>query len=253
MKFPAHSVDQLRQQCAAESTRPFNARGVTLKRCPQCLLGINTCICDWRKPHQCKLEFVLLMHRDEVFKPTNTGRLIADLFPDQCRAFLWSRTEPDEQLLRLVNDPARRCLIIFPPSEHHPRERVSSLSSQGCSDSRDGKQTPIQTVILLDGTWKQARKMFTQGRWMQHLPLLDLSDTLADSQHDWGNYQVRQACEKGQLATAEAAALALAAHGEDGAADRLMHYFHVFNHHYVAARMNRDAGITDAHQALSEL
>lgn len=246
MRFPAHAVDQLRHHCETLSTRVFKARGVTLKRCQQCQLGLQTCICEWRKPSQSQLQFILIMHRDEVYKPTNTGRLIADLFPEQCQAFLWSRTEPDATLLALLNDKNRHCQLVFPPSENEVRA-VASRPAERLEQS-----APINTIVLLDGTWKQARKMYSQGQWMKHLPILDLSLTLNDSQHRWGNYRVRQACEDGQLATAEAAALALAANQETAASEHLLNYFAVFNEHYVATRSNTKPQQLPAHQFLSE-
>ncbi|MAZ88726.1 MAG: DTW domain-containing protein [Cellvibrionaceae bacterium] len=244
MTFPAHAIDLLRSHCEATSTRVFNARGATLKRCPQCHLGLATCICAWRKHKHCELEFIVLMHRDEVYKPTNTGRLIADTFPDQCHAFLWSRTEPDPKLIELLNDEERQCFLVFPASDSEQRAVVASPTR------RDSNRAPINTVVLLDGTWKQARKMYSQGHWMKHLPILDLSAALANSEHDWGNYKVRQACERGQLATAEAAALALAANEEAVATEYLLRYFSVFNEHYLATRRNTRPQITDAHRAI---
>ncbi len=184
------------------------------------------------------------MHRDEVYKPTNTGRLIADTFPDQCHAFLWSRTEPDPKLIELLNDKQRQCFLVFPASDAEQREVVAS------PPTRDSNKAPINTVVLLDGTWKQARKMYSQGQWMRHLPILDLSTALASSEHDWGNYKVRQACESGQLATAEAAALALTANQEHVATEHLLRYFSVFNEHYLATRRNTQPQITEAHRAI---
>ena len=83
--MPHYSVAALRQRCIAESTRPFLARGATLTRCENCLLGVRWCICQYRNAiAQCQLlapaDFCLLLHRHETMKPTNTGRLIADPF-----------------------------------------------------------------------------------------------------------------------------------------------------------------------------
>ncbi|MGH1370943.1 MAG: tRNA-uridine aminocarboxypropyltransferase [Cellvibrionaceae bacterium] len=247
MRFSPHAVDLLRRRCEAESTRSFNARGITLKRCEFCQLGLKTCICEWRKARCSELQFVLIMHRDEVYKPTNTGRLIADVFPHQCQAFLWNRTQPDEALLALLNDRNRHCQLVFPAGEQELREvHHRPLKPQTVN-------APINTIVLLDGTWKQARKMYSQAKWMKHLPLLDLSSTLKNSEQDWGNYRVRQACEEGQLATAEAAALALAANREIRASEHLLNYFSVFNEHYVATRANTQPRPLPAHQYLTEI
>lgn len=257
--FSHHAVDLLRQFCESQSSRVFNARGVALKRCSQCLLGLTTCICPWRKPGHASIEFVLLMHRDEVHKPTNTGRLIADLYPQQTHAFLWDRTQPSAALLGLINDPGRHCQLIFPPREGDGRTVETQLSAGNSQTGISPKDKPpleasqkrIPTVILLDGTWKQASKMYSQSQWLKHLPSLDLSSAIEDLNEALGHYKVRQACENGQLATAEAGALCLYAAQDAQNTRRLLDYFTVFNEHYVATRMNRRPTRLDAHIALA--
>jgi len=246
--FSAHSVDRLRAQCAAKSTRVFNARGVSVKRCAQCLLGEQTCICQWRAASDAgnsAVDWVLLLHRDEIFKPTNTGRLIADLFPKQSHAFCWDRTQPDGALLALLQDPKRRCFIIFPGDEHAPRESISPSIDQPFQAADDERKV---TLILLDGTWKQARKMYRQSQWLAGVPLLDLKHILASKALSHiGNYRVRKAVQDGQLATCEAAAAALKGCGQDRACEQLLDYFSVFNEHYIALRMNRTPQRLEAH------
>lgn len=247
-----HCVDRLRAKMAATSTRPFNARGVSVKRCAQCLLGEQNCICSWRRPHLSatinSADWLLLLHRDEVFKPTNTGRLVADQFPAQSHAFCWDRTQPAPELLALLQDPRRRCFIIFPSDATAPRDSIKPTVSAPYQTPQDGRQL---TLILLDGTWKQARKMYNRSDWLKDIPLLDLEHILAsEALAGIGNYRVRQAVGEGQLATAEAAAAALLACNQAADCHQLLDYFDVFNEHYVAMRMNRQPTPIDAHQRI---
>ncbi|NHN36229.1 DTW domain-containing protein [Pseudomaricurvus alcaniphilus] len=239
---PPHAVDSLRSRCQASSTRKFNARGIALQRCQGCLLGLQTCICRWRTPVSSRVEFVLIMHRDEVFKPTNTGRLIADTLPSQCHAYLWSRTEPDAELLQLLADPARQCVLVFPPRPEQPRPLASP------ADLHDDSRT--LTFLLLDGTWKQASKMAAKASWLRGIPALDLDAVVADQQPVSGNYQLRQASADHHLSTAEAAALCLRAANQSHASETLLDYFNVFNEHYVSTRMNRRPNTLPAHHRL---
>jgi len=248
--FSAHSVDRLRDHHAALSTRVFNARGVSVKRCSQCLLCEKTCVCPWRAASdagETSIDWVLLLHRDEIFKPTNTGRLVADLFPSQTHAFCWDRTRPDEALLSLLKDPKRRCFIIFPSDDNAPRQSIAPTLEAPYHSADEH----TLTLILLDGTWKQARKMYRQSQWLSEVPLLDLKHVLAsESLAHLGNYRVRKAAQAGQLATCEAAAAALSSCGEDRACEQLLDYFSIFNEHYVALRMNRTPQRLDAHQRI---
>lgn len=215
---------QLRAQRLALSTREFLARGKSVSRCDACQLARFACICPWRPELKACSEFVLLMHTDEVFKPTNTGRLIADILPHQTHAFCWSRTEPAQELLDLLSDPQRRCLIVFPADTRDantkPRTVVAELPD-------DGK---INTFILLDGTWKQSGRMFHLSRWLEEIPCVVLSEALVRG------YAVRKSHQEHYLSTAEAASLCLEMAGELYLANVLQDYFQLFNVHYLATR-----------------
>lgn len=65
-------------------------------------------------PSTSKSRFCLLMFDTEPMKPSNTGRLIADILPDTV-AFQWSRTEPSQDLLDLVQNPDYQPMVVFPP------------------------------------------------------------------------------------------------------------------------------------------
>jgi DTW domain-containing protein len=215
---------QLRAQRLAESTRAFLARGKSVTRCEECQLAKFACLCAWRPVLKAGCEFILLMHRDEVFKPTNTGRLLADVLPQQTHVFCWSRTEPPQALVDLLADPNRRCVIVFPADANEaaakPRELVRELPT-------DDK---ITTFILLDGTWKQSGRMFHLSRWLETVPCVVLPEALVRG------YAVRKSHQEHYLSTAEAASLCLEMAGEQRVANALQDYFQLFNLHYLATR-----------------
>ena len=239
MNFPKpNSYQLLRQQCLATATREFNARGKSVARCEHCQLALKACICHWKPAGNISCEFILLMHREELFKPTNTGRLIADIFPDQTRAFCWSRTEPDTELIQILRDPNRLCLIVFPDETRvHPIEQ--SASGNLVSDR-------LLTFILLDGTWKQSGRMFHLSRWLDDVSTFSLSNVKA------GDYAVRKSHQDDYVSTAEAAAACLDVVGESSSANLLRDYFAVFNQHYLATRGGYSPDVSDAHRRLSE-
>lgn len=168
------------------------------------------------------MEFVLVMHRDELFKPTNTGRLIADCFPGQTHAFCWDRLTPHPALLALLADPGRQCLVIFPGDEAGNRPIVN----------QPAPSEKVLTLILLDGTWKQGRRMYNLSPWLQQIPALKLAPEAR------AHYATRTAAHADYLSTAESAALALAVAGHPQSGSVLFDYFAVFNRHYAAMRRN---------------
>lgn len=231
----ANQYLRIRAQRLALSTREFFARGKSVVRCELCQLAKFACLCPWRPTMSANCEFVLLMHRDEVFKPTNTGRLIADVLPAQTHVFCWSRTEPDEKLLLLLGDPCRRCVLVFPAEAAStasiPHEIISTLPE-------DDK---ITTFILLDGTWKQSGRMFHLSRWLDAVPCVQLPEVLVRG------YAVRKSHQEHYLSTAEAAGLCLQMARELRVADALIDYFQLFNLHYLATRATQPPLIGEVH------
>lgn len=229
----------LRAQRLALSTREFLARGKSVVRCEHCQLASFACICPWRPELEARSEFVLLMHSDEVFKPTNTGRLIAEALPRQTHVFCWSRTQPEQQLLELLADPRRRCVIVFPvdanDTSSKPRSLITALPS-------DGK---ITTFILLDGTWKQSGRMFHLSRWLEVIPCVVLPEALVRG------YAVRKSHQEHYLSTAEAAGLCLEMADEIHVANALQDYFQLFNLHYLATRGAYIPAVGELHERMA--
>ncbi|WP_058913185.1 tRNA-uridine aminocarboxypropyltransferase [Entomohabitans teleogrylli] len=223
-----NAVLRLRAERIARSTRPFLARGNRVRRCPHCLLAQKLCVCHAILPSQARSQFCLVMYDTEPMKPSNTGRLIADILPDTT-AFLWSRTEPPRDLLELVNDTRRQPMVVFPASYAQPPRQVLS------APPADGKP-PL--FIMLDGTWTEARKMFRKSPWLDHLPVIsvNLQQTSA--------YQLREPHAPGQLCTAEVAMALLELAGDCHAADNLNNYFIQFREHYLAGKAHHPGAIT---------
>ncbi len=222
-RFNFHQVDLLRQHCTSISTRPFLARGAKLTRCQFCLMSQAACFCHTRKPLTLEIDLVLLYHRDEIHKPTNSGRLIADLFPTQTHAFLWSRKDPDPRLLTLLEDKSRQVLLLFP--DKNMKNPVYDLTLE-----RNSGLNKKITLILLDATWKQASKMFHLSQWLRQLPCISINMAKQKA------FLVRHAKHDMQFATAEVSALALNALGYEDQAHQLMQYNATFNLHCLMSR-----------------
>lgn len=108
-----NAVLKLRAERLARATRPFLARGNRIRRCQRCLLPLKVCLCETLAPSTAESRFCLVMFDTEPMKPSNTGRLIADILPDTT-AFQWSRTEPPQALLDLVTSPDYQPMVVFP-------------------------------------------------------------------------------------------------------------------------------------------
>lgn len=207
--------------------RAFRARGSFVKRCDDCQLPASHCICRFRPrlggaEAEPVAEFWLLMHPDEQYKPTNTGRLIADCLPGT-RLFTWHRKVPPPGFVDLCQDPTYAPMLVFPaPPDRYEERLIERLP--------DTAAKPV--FILLDGTWQQAGKMFRLTQYLRSLPVLSLSPGYRSQ------YRLRRSVHAGQLCTAEVAAELLQLAGADAAALQMHQYLSIFSEHYSAARNN---------------
>ena len=203
--------------------RPYLARGAGVRRCEQCKLPVESCICAHRDERATHCRFWLLTHHNEFYKPTNTGRLILHSVADT-RVFEWSRTEPPQELLDALNDPRYAPCIVFPAGEDYRHRMTANV----VDDSR------IPVFIILDGTWRQARRMFRHSRYLQHLPVIE------PKTERLSRYSLRRSTVERHLCTAEVAIALLEQFDERPAAEHLERYFELFNGGYFESRRKWD-------------
>lgn len=213
-----NSVQILRASQLKLSTREFKARGASLKRCPACLLGESKCICG-SEPVPGEIAVCMLMYHAEYFKPSNTGQLICDLVADNF-AFRWERTECDPKLIALLSDPQWYPVIIFPHDNVEEKRQLTELPNL---EARGGRR-PL--FVFLDGTWRQAKKMFIKSPYLQDLPVLQVNDA------ERGDYQLREAYHDHHLSTVEVAVALFKENAEVDLAERLESLFQRFRSGY---------------------
>ncbi|AUM68542.1 tRNA-uridine aminocarboxypropyltransferase [Pseudomonas fluorescens] len=235
MNHAPNAVARLRDQRIDEGIKPIQARGWRAPRCSACRVIESHCLCAWRPSVETRSGVCLIMTNKEVFKPSNTGWLIADVVRDN-HAFIWSRTDVDEQLLALLNDPQWQPYLVF-PGEYVEPSRVTHAVDL------DHSKRPL--FILLDATWTEARKIFRKSPYFDRLPILSLlPDRLS-------RYRLRRSTRSEHLCTAEVAALCLELAGDSDAASALDAYFDVFSQHYLGAKEQQEVNLsTPAHAQL---
>ncbi len=227
MTVTNNAVLQLRAQRLARATRPFLARGNRIRRCQRCLLPLKQCLCATLQPSSARSRFCLVMFDTEPMKPSNTGRLIADILPDTA-AFQWSRTEPPQALLDLVANPDYQPMVVFPAAYAGSERQVITTPPSG--------KPPL--FIMLDGTWTEARKMFRKSPYLDRLPVIsvDLSRVSA--------YRLREAQVEGQYCTAEVAIALLDLAADQHAAQALGDHFSCFRTRYLAGKTQHKGSVT---------
>lgn len=219
------SIDGSATEHPRPPRREFKARGSFVTRCEGCNLPAMNCLCPYKVKADSHAQVWLLTHPLEHFKPTNTGRLISDVITTT-RVFTWYRVAPDAQLAALLNDPRYAPFVIFPDDQPDYADRVVGIDA--VHTAKVDKRIPV--FIILDGTWRQARRIFRKSAYLDQLPILPLRTERET------RYRLRKPASKAHLCTAEVAIELLRQGGDINAAEVLDDYFEVFNDSYSASR-----------------
>ncbi len=240
-----HAVQRLYQFRKSISTKPFNARGKKVNRCELCRVSQAFCICSLTPKASSEAGFLLLMYDTEVLKPSNTGRLIADIFPDTY-AYLWSRTEQDPELISLLQSEQWQPIIVFPQAYVEDKSRL--LKPKVGHDSTttfvnyDLSKRPL--FILLDGSWREAKKMFRKSAYLANFPVISF-DQDSYSMDSSSSY-IRCSSKDEQLATAQVAAQLLNVIDEPHNGKLLSLWYQVFNFQYQRSVCQPNQGDQEA-------
>ncbi|MGR5068541.1 MULTISPECIES: tRNA-uridine aminocarboxypropyltransferase [Vibrio] len=155
--------------------------------CSQCGKSRKACICQWIVPLASEAELIILQHISEVHRPLGTARILK-LSLNYCTCLIGEDFSENSTLNELLADEAY-CHVILYPSEHS-----LCLSAFGCEQHDDKKVR----LILLDGTWKKAYKMWQLSTNLHGLPTVKLPENLQ------GHYTIRKAPSENSLSTVEA-------------------------------------------------
>lgn len=241
-----HAVHRLHQFRKSLSTTIYKSRGQRVKRCDLCRISTTHCICaiaPKKNAVNTNAGFLLLMYDTEVLKPSNTGKLIADLIPDTF-AFLWSRTTKNDELQAVLDDEKWQPFVVF-PQEYAGENRQVYSNELVCEQ---GKR-PL--FIMLDGSWREAKKMFRKSPYIDKFPLVSfdpktLLDNMSSPVGDDSRYTVRKTELEHQFSTAEVAARVLEMYGEKANGHLLDLWFDVFNYQYQKSVCQRNKGNPNA-------
>jgi len=185
------------------------------------------------------------MYDTEVLKPSNTGKLIADVIPDTY-AFLWSRTSVEDELIAIISDEQWQPFIVFPAEYALEHQQVFHQAI-----TIDSNKRPL--FIMLDGSWREAKKMFRKSPYLAKFPVLSIDPQVLIGEAYLPKYQMRISAKINQLATAEVAAQVLSIYGEKDNAQLLDCWFDVYSYQYQKSVCQTNKGDETAQGRLEQL
>lgn len=137
--------------------------------CPRCLKPAELCVCEGIVPIDNKIELLILQHPQEQDRALGTARLTAMHFKNATLKIGLSWPSLSKILGRTV-DPARWAILYLGSSKVAELETdrdIAVIDRKGqLEDSQTAILKSLEGIILLDGTWSQAKALWWRNAWM---------------------------------------------------------------------------------------
>jgi DTW domain-containing protein YfiP len=178
--------------------------------CPRCQKPLPLCICDSITPLESRLTLLILQHPQEQDRALGTARLAAQHFKSAVVKVGLSWPSLAKALGRPVADPARWAILYLgsaKAAELDPESEVLALTRKGeVAENQRAILKSIEGVILLDGTWSQAKALWWRNPWM-----LKCQRVILGPRQPSRYGRLRREPRRDGLSTIEAAGLLMAA------------------------------------------
>jgi DTW domain-containing protein YfiP len=177
--------------------------------CPQCGKPLPLCICDSVTPIENRIALLILQHPQEQDRALGTARLTALHFKDAVLKIGLSWPSLSKALGRPVADPSRWAVLYLGSAKvadlDTEREIVAINRKGEIEPDQRGILGDIEGIVLLDGTWSQAKALWWRNAWMLKCQRIILGPKRPSR---YG--QLRREPRRDGLSTIEAAAILLA-------------------------------------------
>lgn len=154
--------------------------------CEQCHYPINTCVCKHIKNISVPLNVIIIQHPKEATHAKNTARLVTMCIPSACVVL----SDNADAMHTLAQSSCKQTTALIYPSEN----------STALEDLPRTQKQHYRTLILIDGSWKQAFGIVKRSPWLQTLPSYHFSNATPSQ------YAIRHTSLPNALSTLEAAA-----------------------------------------------
>jgi DTW domain-containing protein len=186
------------------------AAGEVIPDCPDCHKPLPLCICDSITPIENRISLLILQHPQEQDRALGTARLTAQHFKNAVLKIGLSWPSLSKALGRPVHDPSRWAVLYLGSAKvadlDTDREVVAINRKGEVEDNQRAILKDIEGIVLLDGTWSQAKALWWRNAWMLKCQRVLLGPAKPSL---YG--KLRREPRRDGLATIEAAAMLLAA------------------------------------------
>lgn len=158
-------------------------------RCERCLRPAGQCLCALIPQIATTTRLLVIQHPSERRHALNTARFLVEGVVG-AQLLVAEKIDLNSVWYQMLSDPDWHTEVLFPGAGH-------SLLSASVDIQRPRR------LVLLDGTWRKARKLLYLNPVLQSLPKVALPEGLVS------RYRLRKAPQPGSLSTLEAGVEAL--------------------------------------------
>jgi DTW domain-containing protein len=177
--------------------------------CPHCGKPLPLCICDGITRIESRISLLILQHPQEQDRALGTARLTALHFANAVLKIGLSWPSLSKALGRTVADPSRWAVLYLgsaKASDLDTESEIVAINRKGeIEDNQRAVLKGIEGIVLLDGTWSQAKALWWRNPWM-----LKCQRVILGPKRPSAYGQLRREPRRDGLSTIEAAALLLA-------------------------------------------
>ncbi|WP_341659855.1 DTW domain-containing protein [Vibrio sp.] len=155
--------------------------------CLKCGKSTKACICEWIHSLSANVELIILQHPTEAKKPMGTAKILT-LSLAGCYLFQGENFTQHVEFNQLLCESGVQHFVLYPSDSSSDISKAEEVMN---------KNNKVR-IILLDGTWKKAYKIWQLSSNLKNLPMLHLPKDLK------GNYRIRKAPSNNSLSTVEA-------------------------------------------------
>ena len=172
----------------SKSTALYRILRVKRAVCRRCDYPQSVCICDLLCELVSSQRIVILQHPSEARHAKNSAKLIKLCIPES-EIWLGESAEDFTELQRSIKTRGGKVAVVYPNEDSVALESL-------CREQR----TSIDTLILIDATWRKAYKVWQLNPWLKQYSSWHFA-TPPTSQYD-----IRKTSIAGGLSTLEALA-----------------------------------------------
>src|ERR1700692_4309753 len=193
----------------SKQSEPDTGTAAAIPDCPRRHKPLPLCICDSITPIESRVSLLILQHPQEQDRALGTARLTALHFANAVLKIGLSWPSLSKALGRPVHDPSRWAVLYLGSAKVADLETdrdIVAINRKGeVEDNQRGILKDIEGVVLLDGTWSQAK-----ARWWRNAWMLKCQRVILGPRRPSRYGKLRREPRQDGLSTIEAAAMLLA-------------------------------------------